>query len=245
MSRIPRIFVDQALAPGSELRPGARARRHLVKVLRLRDGAPLKVFDGHGKEHEASLLSRGEATILRVGEALPTVAEPRLRICLVQGISRGERMDIVVQKATELGVSEIRPVTTKRSVVRLDERRARSRLEHWRAVAISACEQCGRATLPSIHPPADYEAALRDLPTEHTRLMLEASTPAGPPSPPERALTLLVGPEGGLSEEEKQAARASGFQSLSLGPRVLRTETAALAGLAVAQFLWGDLRHEA
>lgn len=245
MSRIPRIFVDHALASGAEIRADDRAHRHLIKVLRLRDGAPLKVFDGRGHEHAATLIVRADATILRLAEPLEVIPEPGLRICLVQGISRGERMDLVIQKATELGVAEVRPVTTQRSVVRLDDRRSRRRLQHWRAVAVAACEQCGRATLPSIYPPAEYESALDGLPSGGTRLMLDASADTAPARPADGGLILLVGPEGGLSDVEKQTALGRRFQPLAVGPRIMRTETAALAAVAIVQYLWGDLRVDA
>ena len=223
------------------MRPDERAERHLVRVLRLRSDDVLRVFDGRGNEHHAALSVRAGRVMLRIGEPAPVIPEPDLDICLVQGISRGERMDLVVQKSTELGVSQFRPVFTQRSVVRLDEKRARRRLEHWRAVMISACEQCGRATLPLLYPPTDLENALRDLAPGPTRLMLDAHTSGVALSAPRTGrLVLLVGPEGGLSPEEKQMAAASEFRPITLGPRIMRTETAALAAISFAQTAWGD-----
>lgn len=242
MSRTPRIYVDRPLLEGADIDPGERAEKHLVKVLRLRTGAPVTVFDGRGHEHSATLIAPDRATLLRIGPPVDAVPESALGICLIQGISRGERMDLVIQKATELGVTEIRPVTTRRSVVKLDEKRRDRKLDHWRSIAISACEQCGRATLPTLRRPGGLDEALTDLPPDTTRLMLEAhGSPRALVSEADR-LVLLVGPEGGLSEAEKKTALAKGFQPFTLGPRVMRTETAALVALAVAQTLWGDFR---
>lgn len=242
MSRTPRIYVDQPLVEGADIDPGERAERHLVKVLRLRNGAPVNVFDGRGHEHPATLIAQDRAILLRIGPPVDAVPESMLDICLIQGISRGERMDLVVQKATELGVTEIRPVTTQRSVVKLDEKRRDRKLDHWKSIAISACEQCGRATLPTLRRPGGLDEALRDLAADTTRLMLEAhGSPRTPVSEADR-LVLLVGPEGGLSEAEKKTALAKGFQPFTLGPRIMRTETAALVAIAVSQALWGDFR---
>ncbi|MGD8481437.1 MAG: 16S rRNA (uracil(1498)-N(3))-methyltransferase [Gammaproteobacteria bacterium] len=241
MSRIPRIYVGERLEEGIQIRPDERAERHLVKVLRLRSDDVLMVFDGQGNEHHAALSARAGQVMLQIGEPAPTIPEPDLDICLVQGISRGERMDLVVQKSTELGVRQFRPVFTRRSIVRLDEKRARRRAEHWRAVMISACEQCGRATLPVLHPPTDLERALRDLAPGTTRLMLDAHTGELALSPPTTdRLVLLIGPEGGLTREEKEMAAAGEFRPIRLGPRIMRTETAALAAISFAQTVWGD-----
>lgn len=241
MSRTPRIYVDGRLEEGAHLRPDERAERHLVRVLRLRPEDALRVFDGRGNEHHATLSVRAGQVMLRIGRPTPVIPEPDLHICLVQGISRGERMDLVVQKSTELGVSQLRPVFTRRSVVRLDGKRARRRLEHWRAVMVSACEQCGRATLPTLYPPTDLESALRDLAPGTTRLVLDAhASDVAVSAPPAGGLVLLVGPEGGLSPEEKEMSSASEFRPVTLGPRIMRTETAALAAISYAQTVWGD-----
>jgi 16S rRNA (uracil1498-N3)-methyltransferase len=177
---------------------------------------------------------------------LTPVPESGLAITLIQGISRGERMDFVVQKATELGVSRIVPVRTARSVVRLDAVRGRRRQEHWRAVAASACEQCGRSVLPRVDPPrplSELLADLRDDPPEGARLMPDAAAPGiGALQPPAAgSVLILIGPEGGLDQEEKAMAARQGFVAVGLGPRVLRTETAALVAVSVCQLLWGDL----
>jgi 16S rRNA (uracil1498-N3)-methyltransferase len=243
LSRTPRIFVDQALAEGLELRPDDQALRHLTRVLRLRSGAPVRVFDGRGHEHAAVLLSGDAGPFLRLSEPVEPTAESPLRICLLQGISRGDRMDLVIQKATELGVAEIRPVATRRSVVRLDGQRARQRTEHWWGIAVAACEQCGRATLPVLHAPTGLAAAMQALPADAIRWILDSG--GNPPSSTAISgnsdVALLLGPEGGLTGAEKNLAADLGFSPVSLGPRTMRTETAAIAVIAIVQAIWGDL----
>jgi 16S rRNA (uracil1498-N3)-methyltransferase len=163
-------------------------------------------------------------------------------ITLVQGISRGERMDWVVQKATELGTACIVPVFTERSVVRLDERQSERKLQHWRAIAIAACEQCGRNHVPEVSLPTGLHDMIRELPPDTTRVLL---SPAGTLRARDLArpakITMLIGPEGGLSESEEEAALAAGFAPVRMGPRILRTETAALSALAALQNDFGDL----
>jgi 16S rRNA (uracil1498-N3)-methyltransferase len=177
-----------------------------------------------------------------VGEFLTTDRESPLHVTLAQGISRGERMDVVVQKATELGVKRIVPVLAARTVVRLNAAQAANRLRHWRAIAVAACEQCGRNRLPEITPPMTLQAFLvSDLP-DGLRLLLQPDGGLKARDlPADTAATLLIGPEGGLSDAERTAALAAQFRGLSLGPRILRTETAALAALAVIQQRLGDL----
>jgi len=244
--RLTRVCVELPLAAGSAVLADARVTAHLTRVLRLPDGAPLRVFDGAGNEHAATLgaLRRGRVEI-RVGERVVARAESPLAITLVQGVSRGERMDYTIQKATELGARRLVPVLTERSVVRLDAAQAVRKLEHWRAVARGACEQCGRAQLPEV-------AAPRSL-TEHLaagaatggalRLLLTPDGEQGLAALPATlaAVELLIGPEGGLSEAELALARRAGYAGLRLGPRVLRTETAATAAIAALQALRGDL----
>ena len=227
---------------------GESASRHLTKVLRLRPGASVQVFDGRGHEHTARLEScdrRGG--VLRVGPALTPVPESPLRIRLLQGICRGERMDYVVQKTTELGVAEIQAVSTERSVVKLDDKRARRRLEHWRSVAMSACEQCGRATLPLISPPVPLHQALTGPDKGDVGSLLDAGAATGWPDGPSgvEGVALLIGPEGGLTEADRKHAESCGYRPVSMGPRIMRTETAAVAALALTQSRWGDLSASA
>jgi 16S rRNA (uracil1498-N3)-methyltransferase len=242
---LTRLHVDEELASGKRLTLGEAQAHYVGRVLRLRPGGTLILFDGSGSEFDATIERIGkDSAEFTVGARSATDTESALHVQLAQGISRGERMDFVVQKATELGVKRITPVLTRHGVVRLDARRADTRRAHWQSVATSACEQSGRVRPPLIDEPvpldtwfgamtrrADVDLILRP----DTDLAL-AAVPA-----PVTKLCLLIGPEGGFSAAEYEAAAAAGFRAVSLGPRILRTETAAVAALAVAQSLWGDL----
>jgi 16S rRNA (uracil1498-N3)-methyltransferase len=238
-----RLYCDLALSPGAEIALPETAARHAVTVLRLQAGAALNLFNGEGGEYRAQLVaaSKREARA-RIVEFHATERESPVDITLVLGISAGERMDYSLQKATELGVSAIQPLATERSVVKLAGERAGKRLQHWQHVAIAACEQCGRNRVPAVAPVQklfDYLAAL----DRNQRLLMlspDADTPLTRVAPAAAAV-LLIGPEGGLAPAEYQAAQASGFEPVRLGPRILRTETAPVAALAVLQALWGDL----
>lgn len=242
--RLTRVYVDQPLEPDSRTTLRGTAANHIERVLRLGPGDALTVFDGRGGEYEARIDAvRKEGVSLAIGRHHPVERESPLAVTLAQGVSRGERMDLVVQKATELGVRRIAPILAERSVVRLDARQADSKRRHWRAIAIAACEQCGRNTVPEIAAPATLTAFLPSLEPGSTRLIL---SPAGELKVRDlktasAALIVLIGPEGGLSEAEHRAALDAGFRALGLGPRVLRTETAALAALAALQQHLGDL----
>jgi len=241
--RIPRLYTPAALAPGicTELAPASN--RRLQRVLRLRDGDLLILFNGDGHDYAARLQTSGrEQARAEILERRTNACESPLHISLLQGISRGERMDFTLQKAVELGVSAVYPVFCERSVVRLEGKRAQRRFNHWQGVIISACEQSGRSRLPELHPPQDLNDVFGKLPPGQ-RLLPEPGSSAGLASltaSPE--LVLLVGPEGGLSEGESARAHEARFQSVHLGPRILRTETAGVATLAALQALWGDLR---
>jgi 16S rRNA (uracil1498-N3)-methyltransferase len=244
-----RVYVDAALARGAVVNLSASAAGHVTRVLRLRAGEPLTLFNGLGGEYAGTIeQARGGAVTVAVGEARGVERESPLALTLAQGISRGERMDLVVQKATELGVFAIAPLLTERSVVRLTAQQADRKLNHWRAIAVGACEQSGRNRLPQLSPPravTDYLRDLRDGATAsaEARLILRPDAEGGVAAlrGPLARITVLVGPEGGLTAEEEAAARAAGFKSVRLGPRVLRTETAALAALALLQREFGDL----
>lgn len=216
-----------------------------MRVLRLREGAPLVVFDGTGTDHRAEIVGiEGDKVMVQVGGPTPSTAESPLRITLVQGISRSERMDWTLQKATELGVAAIAPVLTSRSVVRLEEKQAEKKQIHWRGIVIGACEQCGRARIPSVATPSNLRDYFTNTRKEGMRLVLSPSAPAslaGIASLPSK-VELLIGPEGGLDDDELCAAQKAGFNPVRLGPRVLRTETAAVVALSVLQGLWGDLQ---
>lgn len=237
--RLSRFFIDAPLSLGEHDLPEAQAH-YIGRVLRMAPGDAVQLFDGSGQEYLGELLEVGKKSVrVTLAQALPGQAESPLHVHLGQGLSRGERMDWAIQKATELGASVITPIVSERCEVRLKDERADKRLAHWRQVAISACEQCGRSTVPTIHSPvllADWLKA-RD---EALKLVLHpVAEPLISHARP-ASLAFLIGPEGGLSEVEVEQAKAAGFHAARLGPRVLRTETAPVVALAVAQQLWGD-----
>jgi 16S rRNA (uracil1498-N3)-methyltransferase len=244
--RLTRVYVDEPLAPDSRVTLEGSAANHIRRVLRLAPGDALTMFDGRGGEYDARVEGmRKDAVLIAVGLHHPVERESPLAIALAQGVSRGERMDLVVQKATELGVRRILPVLTERTVVRLGTEQADSRLRHWRAIAVGACEQCGRNSVPKIAPPLALADFLRSAGADERQDARIVLSPAGGLQIRDldgaRSLLLLIGPEGGLSESEQRAAADAGFRALSLGPRVLRTETAAIAALAALQQQLGDL----
>ncbi len=241
--RLTRVYVEGPLLAGKRVRLEGGSASHITRVLRLRVGAALTVFDGTGGEHEASIdKAHGGEVIVAVGERAAIERESPLQLTLAQGVSRGERMDLVVQKATELGVTGFVPVLTERSVVRLSAQQSDRKLNHWRAIAIAACEQCGRNRLPALAAPVALRDFLKGEAAAGTRLLLSPSGSGslGDLPRPAGAITALIGPEGGLTDEEEQAALAAGFIGVRLGPRVLRTETAAIAALALLQRQFGD-----
>jgi len=243
--RIPRIFVDASLTSGQRMQLDPRAANHVTRVLRLRTGAPLILFDGSGFEFEATLEKcQQEKTMAAVGASTRKNIESPLQVTLCQGISRGERMDYTLQKAVELGVTRIVPLWTERTQVRLKEKRLEKRLDHWRGIIISACEQCGRSRIPQLDDPAELKQWLIDTKLQGLRLFLDPTTTSTVTelAPPESGVNLLIGPEGGLSHWEKEFAQQYGFMPVILGPRILRTETAALAAISSLQTLWGDFR---
>lgn len=241
-----RFHVQGKLGNGSEVRLHPDAAHHAVRVLRLAVGESVVLFDGLGGEFEARItrIDRGDVSV-KTGAHLDVERESPLHIRLVQGLSSGDRMDITLQKAVELGVAAIQPVATERSVVKLKDERAQRRVEHWQNLVISACEQCGRNRVPEVSPLMNLPDWLAQLdmpaPDDEARLLLSpaATVPLKALSPVPR-MTLLIGPEGGLSPAETQLARSRGFKPVRLGQRILRTETAALATLSAIQALWGD-----
>jgi 16S rRNA (uracil1498-N3)-methyltransferase len=243
--RLTRVHVPGPLTAGSRHTLTGDAASHIARVLRLAAGDPLTVFDGRGGEHAARIEAlRKGAIVIHVGERSADERESPLTLVLAQGVSRGERMDWVVQKATELGVTRIAPLLTERSVVRLDSRQAERKLQHWRGVAVAACEQCGRNRIPEIATPIGLDDFLRQVgEARSTRLLLSATgqLDIGEVPAPNEAVIVLIGPEGGLAPSEQGAARQAGFLAVRLGPRVLRTETAAVAALTLLQHRFGDL----
>lgn len=240
----PRIYTPAALRTGTTHQLPESAALHVTRVLRLAAGDPITLFDGTGTDYDAVLKVVARSGVSAgVGAGRTVDHESPLDVTLLQGVSRGPRMDTVVQKATELGVRRLQPVLTGRSVVRLDAGRAEARLEHWRRVVISACEQCGRSVLPEVLPACPLDDALAALRPGTVGLTLD---PRGESRLDEllgtgNPVALAIGPEGGFTEDEIRALTRAGFRGLRLGPRILRTETAPLAALAILQFVRGDL----
>ena len=243
--RTVRHFVDLPLVEGRSVALPEVAVAHLVRVLRLGPGDRVRLFNGDGNDYEAELESASKrGAEARVLARVAVESESPLSITLAQGIARGEKMDLILQKATELGVARIAPIVTERTEVKLDAERADKRAAHWRGVLASACEQSGRARLPELLAPrslGDFLAAEKSalklvLDPNEPRTLAQVQPASG------QSICLLVGPEGGLSERDLAAARAAGFTGLRLGPRILRTETAALAAIAGLNALYGDWR---
>jgi len=243
--RTIRIHVEQPLAIGQELALPSQAAEHVARVLRLTAGAPITLFNGDGVDYPSVIQSVGKRDVnVRVEAALPITNESPLPLTLAQGVARGEKMDLIMQKATELGVARIVPLLTERSEVKLDPSRAEKRLAHWQAVVASACEQSGRARVPEVLPAVSLEHWLRQLPQDGALRL--ALLPEGTQRPGELKFgatggVLVVGPEGGLGQRDTAALTDAGFIGLRLGPRILRTETAGLAALAALQALHGDV----
>lgn len=240
-----RLFVDAPLTPGQTLPLPREAGAHAVRVLRLKAGDGVILFNGDGREYPARLVDDAPRTVnVRVEDMHVPGRESPLHITLVQALARGEKMDWIIQKATELGVARIWPVTSERSEVRLDGIRGDKRLQHWRAVAIAACEQCGRNVVPEIRSPESLAAMLIARPSVNTetRWMLHPSgaTRLRDAAPASANLLLAIGPEGGFGDTDLAALRGAGFGALALGPRVMRTETAGLAAIAALQARYGD-----
>jgi 16S rRNA (uracil1498-N3)-methyltransferase len=245
--RLTRIHVPDTLVPGTEIVLPTQAGEHLTRVLRLPPGAPFTLFNGAGGEFSAALkASAGKRVLAHVLAHTAVERESPLQVSLLQGIARGERMDLIVQKATELGVTRIVPFLAERSVVKLDAKQRIRKREHWQAIAISACEQCGRNRVPEVCEPAELADAIRELAADAPRFLLAADGEASLAAPVThgnfRAVVLLIGPEGGLADNEHSSALANGFTAARLGPRVMRTETAGLAAIALLQTLAGDFR---
>lgn len=240
--KAPRIHVAADFIVGGDVVLSEGPARHVARVLRLAEGAPLLLFDGAGREARAVIIDASRKRVVaRIEAVAPGTGESPIAVHLGQAISKGDRMDYAIQKAVELGVSAITPLYTEHGDVRLRGEREAKKLAHWQGVVASACEQCGRATLPPVHPPAglaDWLAG-RD---EALRLVLHpGTTGALEQREAPASAALLIGPEGGLSEAEVEAALAGGFVPLSLGPRILRTETAPVVALSLLQSRFGDL----
>jgi len=237
--RLSRFFIDAPLSLGEHELPEAQAH-YIGRVLRMAEGDALQLFDGSGNEFRGTLLEVSKKrVVVRLDESFAGQVESPLQIHLGQGLSRGERMDWAIQKATELGVNEITPIFSERCEVRLKDERADKRLAHWRQVAVSACEQCGRSRGPVIHPPMLLADWIKQTQADLKLVLHPVAEPLVSHAKP-ATLAFLIGPEGGLSDTEVDQAQDAGFLPARLGPRVLRTETAPVVALAVAQQLWGD-----
>ncbi len=242
--RIPRIYSSTPLSRESRIFLDERALHYVARVLRLKPGAELSLFDGKGREYRAILGTAGKREAeVEILEQIERDVESTLQIVLGQGISRGERMDYALQKAVELGVKRIVPLLTERSGVNLSSARAEKRQRHWQGVAISACEQCGRNYVPLVEGPQSLAAFLSSCRSE-AKILLDPGSKWSLKelSPPlDNKLVLLIGSEGGLSEGEIKQAQQAGFMGIRFGPRILRTETATVVALSALQLCWGDL----
>jgi 16S rRNA (uracil1498-N3)-methyltransferase len=241
--RLPRFYTQQALSPGQSVTLEETSSHHLLRVLRLKAGESLLLFNGDGSEYQAVLkeVDSKRARVLVADVTRPERESP-LQIDLGQGISRGARMDLVLQKSVELGVDSITPLWTKRSQVQLRGSRLEKRLSHWHGVIRSACEQSGRVYLPKLHAATGLQNWYSDDADPSLQLVFDpTATLQLSDLSPEKMIRILVGPEGGLESQEISSAEDNGFMRVRLGPRTLRTETAALASLAAVQTLWGDL----
>lgn len=242
--RTTRVHVDLPLSPGKRIDLPEDAANHLVRVLRMQAGDACVLFNGDGRDYAATLLAANKRGVeVEVGASTGVDNESPLRIALVQGIARGEKMDWILQKATELGIASVYPVQSDRSEVKLDGERATKRLAHWRSVVVSACEQSGRARIPDVAAAQPLDALLRSALPSARRFLLdpEADKAIATMASLDRDCVLAVGPEGGWSPRDRQALQAAGFEGLRLGPRVLRTETAGIAAIAALQARFGDL----
>lgn len=254
--RLTRVYVEMPLAVGAELALPDGPAAHLARVLRLAVGDRCVLFNGDGQDYPAIVTAAGKRELrVRLDAPVAVDNESSLRIVLLQGVARGEKMDLILQKATELGVVEVRPLVSQRSEVKLDAARAARRLTHWQGVVIAACEQCGRARVPLVAAPLPLSAVLAGLGTsphretvhqaDDLRLLLDPDGDLAirdlPIANGVTEVVLAVGPEGGWSPDDRGQLLAAGFGGLRLGPRILRTETAGLAAIAALQAGFGDL----
>jgi len=241
LAPVPRLFQAEGLAPGAVISLSEGAFRHVL-ALRLERGDAVVLFSGDGDEYDCELVDLGKrGAAAKVRERRTVDRESPLDVTLVQGICSADRMDLVIQKATELGVRRIQPVITSRTVIRLSSDRQERREQHWRAVAIAACEQCGRNEVPAIGSSLKLDEYIASAPDAEAKLVL---SPLGEQRlgdlPHARSAIIAIGPEGGLTSEERALFASRGFVGVRFGPRILRTETAPLAVIASLQALWGD-----
>lgn len=241
--RIPRIYLPAALTSGDTLELDANAFNHAIRVLRLKQGFQIILFNGEGGEYEAELVDvERRSARAKIGAFIDKDSESPLNITLAQCISRGEKMDYTIQKAVELGVNKIQPLFSERCGVKLEKNRVAKKHEHWQSVVISACEQSGRNRIPEVLAPQDLQSWLQDNKADcKITLAPSSQTSLKQLEQPSGEIALLIGPEGGLSDQEIEQSIAQGFTGIRLGPRILRTETAGLVVLSALQHQWGDL----
>lgn len=241
---MPRFYCPPPIPSSGSFDLPPDAAHHAARVLRLREGDPVQIFDGLGNERHGVIAELGSKHVVISGiTAIDIDRESPLKVLLAQALTNSEKMDWVIQKTTELGVIGIQPLSTERSVARLTAERVEKRIEHWQQVAISACEQCGRNTLPQIYKPLDimvWLQQMRESPVTKLILLPQGAVALHTQAKPQGKVVLLIGAEGGFSQAESDVALRCGFTAIRMGARVLRTETAAVAGLAALQTLWGD-----
>ncbi len=240
--RIPRIYTPQSLTVNSIVSLDAEAANHVGRVLRMQTGQILQLFNGDGFDYQTEITDVSKKQVsVKLLDCTETTVESPLAIHLGQGISRGDRMDFAIQKAVELGVTEITPLFTERCGVKLEGERLSKRTEQWQKIAISACEQSGRSKVPKVHAPLSLAQWLAQ-DTKELKLTLDPRASATIKTLiPAKAIRLVIGPEGGFTEHEIAATAAAQFQGIQLGPRILRTETAALTAISALQLQFGDL----
>lgn len=239
--RIPRVYEPQPLMVGAEVELGEVASQHLGRVLRMKAGDELILFNGEGEEFSASItvVSKKAVRVL-LAQSISPVTESPLKVFLGQCLSKGDRMDYAVQKATELGVSHITPLFSARSEVKLAKERAEKRQRHWQQIAVSACEQSYRTKVPELAMPSSLSDWLQQVEADLKLVLDPRGAEPLDSQPKPLSVAMLIGPEGGLSDAEVAMATAAGFQPIVLGPRILRTETAPVAALTLLQYVWGD-----
>ena len=241
---IPRIYQSCSLTPGEKTVLDTDAAHHLLNVLRLKTGEAIAVFNGTGGYYDAKIVEAGRHRIVvEIHEYHPEDCESTLHLTLVQGISRGQKMDMTLQKSVELGVNTIIPIQTQYSSTRLNEEQVKKRMAHWQKILIAACGQCGRNRLPVLQEPVDFREYV-SVPQEDLKIILNPYSSAGLTDLGKDVdrVIVMTGPEGGFSEEEIRLSEQFGYYGVSLGPRILRTETAAIAAITTCQVLWGDFR---
>ncbi len=241
--RIPRIYTSQSLKPGSQIELEAGPSHHLIKVLRMSEGRDIVLFNGNGCEYPATISQTSKKTaIVAITKEINISRQSPLDIELAIGLSKGDRFELVIQKATELGVTSIVPIFSERTEIKLSGERLDKKMTSWQRIVIGACEQSQRNILPELHAPiniADYISQTE----KTTKFVLHHRTDKNLSSYADvTSLSLLIGPEGGLTQDEIDLACANDFAPLALGPRVLRTETAPIAAISIFQTYWGDFR---